>query len=95
MEGTRRLGETIVEGSRIVAQEVSKVAAATAPIVLDAGMATANGLEDLTRLKICILLCPLQGEKKKQEKCRKDNCGKKDRSDGIDYYDGDFRGIDY
>ena len=95
VEGTRRVGETVVEGSRIIGQEASKAAEVGIPIVLNAGIATANGLEDLARLKICIFLCPLQGGKEKQEKCRKDNCEKKDRSDGIDYYDGDFRGFDY
>merc|ERR1712001_595791 len=95
VDGTIRLGEIVVEGSKIAAQEASKVAAAAGPTVVNVGIATANGVQDLTRLKICIFLCPLQGNEEKKEKCRKDNCEKKDRSDGIDYYDGDFRGIDY
>ena len=41
------------------------------------------------RLAICTLICPIQsGDERKT--CQKDNCGKIDRSDNLDYYDGDF-----
>jgi len=94
VEGSRRLGETIIEGSRVVGEGVSKAAAVAAPVVLNSGLGLITGIEDLSRIKICLFICPLQG-KEDQEQCRKDNCGKKDRSDGLDYYDGDFKGFDY
>ena len=41
------------------------------------------------RLAICVIICPLQhGEERKT--CQKDNCGKIDRSDNLDEYDGDY-----
>lgn len=94
VEGTRALGETVIKGSRVVGEGVSKAAEVVAPVVLNTGLAAINGIEDISRIKICLFLCPLQGEEDR-EKCRKDNCGKKDRSDGLDYYDGDFKGFDY
>ena len=45
------------------------------------------------RLAICTLICPIQnGEERKT--CQKENCGKIDRSDGLDYYDGDYEEIE-
>jgi len=41
------------------------------------------------RLAICTLICPLQ-DGDERNSCRKDNCGKIDKSDNIDYYDGDY-----
>lgn len=41
------------------------------------------------RLAICTLICPLQ-EGDERNTCRKDNCGKIDKSDNLDYYDGDY-----
>jgi len=41
------------------------------------------------RLAICTLICPLQ-DGDERNTCRKDNCGKIDKSDNLDYYDGDF-----
>ena len=64
------------------------------PVVLNTGVAAIRGIEDISRIKTCLFLCPLQGEEDRK-KCRKDNCGKKDRSDNLDYYDGDFEGFDY
>jgi len=43
----------------------------------------------VVRLAICTLICPLQ-DGDERNTCRKDNCGKIDRSDGLDYYDGDY-----
>jgi len=41
------------------------------------------------RLAICTLICPIQsGDERKT--CQKENCGKIDRSDNLDYYDGDY-----
>jgi len=43
----------------------------------------------VVRLAICTLICPLQtGDER--DTCRKDNCGKIDKSDNLDYYDGDY-----
>lgn len=41
------------------------------------------------RLAICTLICPLQ-DGDERNTCRKDNCGKIDKSDNLDYYDGDY-----
>ena len=41
------------------------------------------------RLAICTLICPLQ-DGDERDTCRKDNCGKIDKSDNLDYYDGDY-----
>lgn len=94
VEGSRRLGETIIKGSRAVGEGVSKAAEVAGPVVLNTGVAAIRGIEDISRIKTCLFLCPLQGEEDR-EKCRKDNCGKKDRSDNLDYYDGDFEGFEY
>ena len=90
-EGARRLGETVVVGGKIIGEGVSKASVVAAPVVLGAAKATATGVEKLTRLKICLFICPLRKEEEK-DNCRKKNCGKIDRSDNLDYYDGDFRG---
>jgi len=41
------------------------------------------------RLAICTLICPLQ-DGDERNSCRKDNCGRIDKSDNLDYYDGDY-----
>ena len=75
VEGSRRLGETIIKGIRVVGEGVSKAAEVTGPVVLNTGVAAIRGIEDISRIKICLFLCPLQGEEDRK-KCRKDNCGK-------------------
>ena len=94
VEGSRRLGETIIKGIRDVGEGVSKAAEVAGPVVLNTGVAAIRGIEDISRIKICLFLCPLQGEEDRK-KCRKDNCGKKDRSDNLDYHYGDFEGFEY
>ena len=90
-EGAIRLGETVAVGGKIVGDGLSTAGAVAAPVVLNTAMATVDGVEAVTRAKICLFICPFQkGEEK--ENCRKQNCGKIDRSDNLDYYDGDFRG---
>ena len=75
VEGSRRLGETIIKGIRVVGEGVSKAAEVAGPVVLNTGVAAIRGIEDISRIKICLFLCPLQGEEDRK-KCRKDNCGK-------------------
>lgn len=54
------------------------------------GIATVSDIGGrVIRLAICTLICPLQ-DGDERTTCRNDNCGKIDKSDNLDYYDGDY-----
>ena len=94
VEGTKVLGEAAVEGSRRIGETVSKAGAAAAPIAIRTAEATAEGAQRVTRLTICALVCPLRKKEEDKKDCQKENCGKLDKSDNLDYYDGDYTGFE-
>ena len=72
-----------------VQEAVSRAGSTATPTLVQAATTAGDIAGRIIRLGICTLVCPIQtGEDK--EKCQKEHCGKQDRSDNLDYYDGDF-----
>jgi len=68
---------------------LSRVGSSASPRLLQ----TITGVSEISgrviRLAICTLICPIQSGDERRT-CQKENCGKVDKSDNLDYYDGDY-----
>ena len=95
LETVQTVATAGLQASTGISTALSRAGASTNGARLVQGITSVSEIGGrVLRLAICTLICPIQsGDERKS--CQKDNCGKIDRSDNLDYYDGDYEESDY
>jgi len=90
LETVQTVATAGLQASAGITTALSRAGSSTSGARLLQGITSASEIGGrVIRLAICTLICPIQsGDERKT--CQKENCGKIDRSDNLDYYDGDY-----
>lgn len=78
-----------IQASSGISTALSRAGTSATPALVE-GISSASDIGGrVIRLAICTIICPLRnGEERKT--CQKEHCGKIDKSDNLDEYDGDY-----
>ena len=89
LETVQTVATAGLQASTGITTALSRAGSSASPRLLQ----TITGVSEISgrvvRLAICTLICPIQSGDERRT-CQKENCGKVDKSDNLDYYDGDF-----